>query len=252
MRAKVAWGLVWGSIPMIFVSLCAHPAAAGNCALYARAQTGVDLYGAAGGWWDEAGARYWRGRIPQAGAILVFKRTSAIPSGHVAVVARVVGPREIVVDQANWYHGMVTPNVPVIDESPANDWTTVAVMNVGSGNYGQDYPSYGFVYPQTGPRAFVADASSDSVNPYIAATPTAYDPDAQPGLVPAIVTDNDGNRRRNHRPRGARGSHRRNAPARARHLVSATHAHRRVAIHTHAVHTAVPARRFAAYAEPGR
>ncbi len=252
MRAKIAWGLVWGSVPMMFVSLCARPAAAGNCALYVRAQTGVDLYGAAGGWWDEAGARYWRGHIPQLGAILVFKRTSAIPAGHVALVARVVGPREIVVDQANWYHGMVTPNVPVIDELPDNDWTTVAVMNVGSGNFGRDYPSYGFVYPQTGPRELVADASSDRFNPYIAATPAAYDPDTRLGAVPAVVVADNDNRRRNPRQRAARGWRRSKAPAHVPHLAAAAHAYRRAAIHAHAVRTATPRVASRARAEPAR
>ncbi|HEY3910569.1 MAG TPA: CHAP domain-containing protein [Stellaceae bacterium] len=218
MRAKVAWGLVWGSIPMIFVSLCARPATAGNCALYARAQTGVDLYGAAGGWWDEAGDRYWRGRIPQPGSILVFKRTRAIPSGHVAVVARVLGPREIEVDQANWYRGMVTRDVPVIDTSPDNDWTTVAVLDLGSGNYGRGYPSYGFVYPQPGPREIGASPGSDGVHPYLAATPTAYDPEPPLDVFHAAVAANDGNRRRNRRRRmAARGSQRRTAPAQVLH-----------------------------------
>ncbi|MGH7117308.1 MAG: CHAP domain-containing protein [Stellaceae bacterium] len=239
---------------MIFLSLHARSATAGNCALYARAQTGVDLYGAAGGWWDEAAAHYWRGRVPQVGAILVFKRTGAIPSGHVAVVARVVGPREIVVDQANWYHGMVTPDVPVIDESPGNDWTTVAVMDLGSGNYGRDYPSYGFVYPQTGPREIVGDTGSDSSGRLVAATPAAYVPDPSFGARRgAIVADSDRRRRNARRRSAARASSRRKAPTHAPHLASSAHARGRAAGHGHSfahVHPAVRAHGFGVHAEP--
>ena len=152
MRAKFGWGLVWGAVLMTSFATPTRRASAGNCALYARAQTGVDLFGAAGGWWDEAAGRYQRGHVPAVGSILVFRRTGYIPSGHVAVVAQVVNSREIVVDHANWYHGMVTRGVTVIDDSPNNDWSAVAVMDLGTGKYGRDNPTYGFVYPGTGPQ----------------------------------------------------------------------------------------------------
>ncbi|HTV44647.1 MAG TPA: CHAP domain-containing protein [Stellaceae bacterium] len=209
MRAKLAWGLVWGALPMVLLALYPRHAVAGNCVLYARAQTGVALYGDAGDWWGEAAGRYQRGHVPEVGSILVFRRSDVIPSGHVAIVAGVIGPREIVVNQANWYHGEVTPGVPVVDESPRNDWTTVAVMDIGSGHYGQDYPSYGFVYPQTGPSTIVADASSSGgVIRGLEAIPTAYDPDADLSILHTATTTDDDLRRRYARHRG-RGSHRR-------------------------------------------
>lgn len=246
MRAALAWSLVWGAIPMLFAVLHTSAAAAASCALYARAQTGVDLYGDAGDWWGEASSSYWRGRVPQAGAILVFKRTEVIPDGHVAVVARVVGPREIVVNQANWYHGLVTRDVPVIDESPANDWTMVAVLNVGSGHYGQDYPTYGFVYPQTGPRLIAANAfGSDR---YAAATPAVYDPNPSFGVVNAAAVAEEDYRRRNARHRTARGSYRRRAP-----ISSATRTGARAAGRAHSaarINPAAHARRFAVHPAP--
>ncbi len=253
MQAKVGWGLVWGALMMTFMMLPSRRAAAGNCALYARAQTGVDLYGAAGDWWDEAASRYWRGRVPQTGAILVFRRTGAIPSGHVAVVAQVVGPREIVVDQANWYHGMVTRDVPVVDESPANDWTAVAVMDLRSGKYGRDYPSYGFVYPQTGPREIVASEGATGLSGYLAADPAAYDPNPRFGVFHAIVAVDDDNRRRyaRHRTSG-RGSQRRKPPAQMLHAaVSAG----RPAGHSYSfarLHPGARTRSLAVHAEPAR
>ena len=82
-----------------------------------------------GGWWDQADGRYERGHMPAVGAILVFKRTRQIPSGHVAVVTQIVSAHEILVDHANWYHGTISRSMSVIDTSPGHDWTIVAVMN---------------------------------------------------------------------------------------------------------------------------
>jgi surface antigen len=117
--------------------------------------TGVALFGAAGGWWAEAQGRYERGQVPAVGSILVFKRTHRIPSGHVAVVARIVSADEILVDHANWYHGTVSRGMSVIDTSLANDWTSVAVLHTASGTHGADYPTYGFVYPQPAQREII-------------------------------------------------------------------------------------------------
>jgi surface antigen len=152
MRSMVARSALWGACLAMGLMMPAKASRAANCALYARAETGVALFGAAGGWWDQASGRYERGHVPAVGAILVFKRTQQIPSGHVAVVAQVIGPREILVDHANWYHGTVTRGMSVIDTSPAHDWTSVAVINPPSGTHGRDYPTYGFVYPGAGPR----------------------------------------------------------------------------------------------------
>src|SRR6516162_9212507 len=155
MRSMVAQSLVWGVCFIASLMVHTSPSVAANCALYARAETGVALYGAAGGWWDEAQGRYERGHVPAVGAILVFKRTRQIPSGHVAVVARIISPHEILVDHANWYHGTVSRGMSVIDTSPDHDWTMVAVMNPPSGTHGRDYPTHGFVYPGPRPREIV-------------------------------------------------------------------------------------------------
>ena len=152
MRSMVAQRVVWGACLAVGLMMPAKPSRAANCALYARAETGVALFGAAGGWWDQAEGRYERGHVPAVGAILVFKRTGQIPSGHVAVVARIISAREILVDHANWYHGTVSRGMSVVDTSPAHDWTSVAVINPPSGTHGRDYPTYGFVYPGRDPR----------------------------------------------------------------------------------------------------
>jgi CHAP domain len=120
----------------------------GNCVLYARDATGIDLQGNAGAWWALAEGRYARGHEPEKGAILVFKPSRFMPSGHVAVVSQVISDREIQVDQANWIRGRIVKNLWVLDASPNNDWTLVEVENLGSRTYGRDNPTFGFVYPQ--------------------------------------------------------------------------------------------------------
>jgi len=224
MRAKLGWSLVWGAVMMTLLTMPTRRASAGNCALYARAQTGVDLFGAAGGWWDEAAGRYQRGHVPAVGSILVFRRTGHIPSGHVAVVAQVISAREIVVNHANWYRGMVTRNVTVIDDSPNNDWSAVAVLDLGSGKYGRDNPTYGFVYPETGPHVTVASAGTDGFDPYLAASRASYEPDERSGLFHFAIDSGyrHGSSRR-HRRMAGHQPHRRGAPAYRMHFTSHTH-----------------------------
>lgn len=119
-----------------------------ECVPYARQVSGIRLYGDAADWWDAAEGQYARGAAPVAGAVLVFRRSGRLPSGHVAVVRSLVSPREIKVDQANWVHGRVTQDEPVIDVSDANDWTTVRVWWDPVGAMGaSDYETYGFITP---------------------------------------------------------------------------------------------------------
>jgi len=71
-----------------------------------------------------------------------------MPYGHVSVVKRRVGAREILVDQANWQPGRVEHGVPVVDVSPGNNWTAVRVWWRPSGTLGRRlYPTYGFISP---------------------------------------------------------------------------------------------------------
>jgi surface antigen len=124
----------------------------GNCVAYARDVTGISLDGNAAAWWPHAEGRYERGHVPALGAILVFKPYGGMHVGHVAVVSRVVGPREILVDQANWVRGRVTKAMSVVDASPQNDWTSVKVQFAGT--HGRENPTYGFIYPRVQPADF--------------------------------------------------------------------------------------------------
>ena len=119
-----------------------------ECAPYARQRTGLELWGPANDWWDEADGRYRRSHQPSVGAALIFRRSDRLPSGHVAVVSRVMSDRSILVDQANWWHGHISEHDLVRDVSPDNDWTRVRVWWRPTGTLGvTEFPTYGFVGP---------------------------------------------------------------------------------------------------------
>lgn len=125
-----------------------------QCVPYARQESGLDLRGNAWTWWNNAAAKYERGNTPQIGSVLVFKKSSRMRYGHVAVVARVIDSRNISVDHANWGssrgggRGKITRNAAVVDTSPNNDWSSVRVWYPSIRDMGQKhYPTYGFIYP---------------------------------------------------------------------------------------------------------
>ncbi len=117
-----------------------------ECAPFARQISGVELYGPAASWWEQARGRYDRRPDPAEGAVLVFRRSSRLPDGHVSVVARLVSDREIRVTQANWVHHRITRDEPVVDVSPGNDWSRVRVWWEPAHALGTGvYPTYGFI-----------------------------------------------------------------------------------------------------------
>ena len=133
-----------------------------ECVPFARALSGVQIYGDAYTWWDAASGRYRRGADPAPGAVLVFRRTVRLPAGHVSVVSQVTGDREIRVTQANCVHDRITRNEPVVDVSPTHDWTAVRVWWAPANVLGATtYPTYGFVGPANAPTRpdLVADAA---------------------------------------------------------------------------------------------
>jgi hypothetical protein len=119
---------------------------------YARAVTGMAISGNGRDWWYNAAGRYARSQRPAEGAVLSFPGTGRMPMGHVAVVSRVVHPRMVEIDHANWggpgiRRGMVMRNVRVLDVSPDNSWTRVRVQ-VGwdRDTFGSEYPTHGFIH----------------------------------------------------------------------------------------------------------
>ncbi len=154
--------IVLGGCGLLLIScLPAQASSGGNCVAYAREVTGIKLDGDAAAWWPHAEGRYERGQRPAVGAILVFRAYGPMRVGHVAVVSRVVGPREILVDQANWVRGRVTTAMPVVDSSPNNDWTSVKVAAYSADVSGaRDNPTFGFIYPRAVPASVVAVADT--------------------------------------------------------------------------------------------
>ena len=98
-----------------------------SCVPYARNATGITLAGNAWQWWDHAAGAYQRGWVPEPGGVLAFRANGRMRMGHVAVVTRVINPREIEIDHANWAGRGVALSVPVVDVSENNDWTAVRV-----------------------------------------------------------------------------------------------------------------------------
>ena len=104
---------------------------------YAREHSSVNIHGDAYTWWDKAAGLYDAQQC-------AFRRFGHGPDdyagrhrGHVAVVRRMVSPREIRIDHANWLNdGAIYVNDPVLDVSPDNDWSQVKVWNIRSGTWG--------------------------------------------------------------------------------------------------------------------
>ena len=93
----------------IALAVSAVPAAADaqsttfwQCVTFARMYSGIQLFGNAATWWNQAVGKYTRGNAPQAGAVLVFKAIGSMRAGHVATVSQVVSDRIIKVTHANW------------------------------------------------------------------------------------------------------------------------------------------------------
>ncbi len=117
------------------------------CVEYARLRSGLEIFGDAKYWWRRAENIYARFTQPASDAVMVFAGSARLARGHVAVVTRIVSPREIRVDQANWRnHGEIDHNTPVLDVSAQNDWSKVRVWDMGSNQFGvRVYAIKGFI-----------------------------------------------------------------------------------------------------------
>jgi hypothetical protein len=120
-----------------------------ECVPYARARSGIQLYGNAGTWWVGADGRYARSRTPLLGSVMVLTGYAGPGRGHVGVVSELVSAREIRIDHANWLgDGAIYLEDPVADVSPDNRWTEVRVWNPRSRSWGtRTYLVEGFIGP---------------------------------------------------------------------------------------------------------
>jgi hypothetical protein len=151
----------------------------GQCVPFARAASGIEIYGDAWTWWNQADGRYERGHRPRAGSVIVFAKTARLPLGHVAVVSRVVEHRVLMLTHANWSRqngkrGHAEQDVTLYDVSRDNDWSEVKVWyRDAEGLGGGIYPVKGFIYGGH-PSSQLTSRNPD----YVGALIDAYVPDA--------------------------------------------------------------------------
>lgn len=125
-----------------------------QCVPYAREVSGINIYGDALTWWDQAEGRYARGHRPKVGAVMSFAPHGRMELGHVAAVSRVIDSRTVLLRHANWSpidgrRGQIEDNVRAVDVSEANDWSEVRVWYAPIGNLGTTaWPVNGFIYPE--------------------------------------------------------------------------------------------------------
>jgi len=120
-----------------------------QCVPYAREHSGVNIHGDAYLWWDKAAGHYARGSVPLMNSVMVLYGYAGTHRGHVAVVSRLVSPRLIRINHANWNNdGSIYVNDPVQDVSASNDWSLVKVWNIRTGSWGlKAYKVKGFIGP---------------------------------------------------------------------------------------------------------
>ncbi|CAK7193389.1 hypothetical protein COMNV_01604 [Commensalibacter sp. Nvir] len=143
--------IFYSLILFLFFSACSsnNERSSIECAPYARKLTGVNLRGYAYSWWYQSFGKYIHTKRPQAGAILVFRRTHHLPLGHVSVVEKVENSRRILVDHANWQPRHINHAAPIFDVSSKNDWSLVKVWWPPTDKMGsRKYSTYGFILPR--------------------------------------------------------------------------------------------------------
>ncbi|HZF46973.1 MAG TPA: CHAP domain-containing protein [Sphingomonadaceae bacterium] len=123
-----------------------------QCVPYARRVSGVQLYGDAWTWWDQADGRYRRGSRPKVGAVMAFQPHGNMTLGHVAAVSRIVDKRTVLLRHANWSpingrRGQIEDDVSAVDVSENNDWSAVRVWFGPIQSLGSTaWPVSGFIY----------------------------------------------------------------------------------------------------------
>lgn len=144
-----------------------------QCVPYARELSGVQIYGDAHTWWDQAAGRYERGDEPRVGAVMAFIPHGSMQLGHVATVSRVIDSRTVLLDHANWSpvngrRGQIERDVRAVDVSPANDWSQVRVWYGPIQALGTTvWPVHGFIYGEEArlPETRLAATGSSRVAP---------------------------------------------------------------------------------------
>ena len=127
-----------------------------QCVPYAREVSGIQIYGDAHTWWEQAEGKYKRGNKPKVGAVMAFKDTERMQLGHVAAVVKIIDKRTVLLDHANWSpingrRGQIERGVKAVDVSKQNDWSEVRVWYHPLQALGTTaWPVHGFIYNDKG------------------------------------------------------------------------------------------------------
>jgi surface antigen len=139
-----------------------------QCVPYAREVSGIQIYGDAWTWWDQAEGRYARGHSPRVGAVMAFQPYGSMTLGHVAAVSRVIDSRTVLLRHANWSpidgrRGQIENDVEAVDVSPDNDWSQVRVWYAPIQDLGTTaWPVAGFIYPTKDTRPTIRLAEAEA------------------------------------------------------------------------------------------
>ena len=138
-----------------------------QCVTFARMLSGIQIFGDAWTWWNQAVNRFRTGKAPETGSVLVFQPHGRMTRGHVAVVSDILTDRVIRVTHANWggSRGRVEENVTVVDVSSDNDWSRVKVWYNPIRDLGTTvYPTYGFVHRDEAGRQYASVQAAPAQN----------------------------------------------------------------------------------------
>jgi surface antigen len=150
-----------------------------QCVPFARLISGIQIFGDAYTWWQQAIGKYDVGFQPKTGAVLCFKPTERMRLGHVAVVSEVLTDRIVQITHANWSpidggRGKVEKDVTLVDVSPEGNWSQVKVWYDPSRDLGgSTYQTYGFIYQDAKAKVIAASGLSNAENTAIAMAQSA-------------------------------------------------------------------------------
>ena len=150
-RTRALIGSLTAAAFVAFTPVGASADAYWQCVPFARLISGIQIFGDAWTWWNQASSKYETGFQPRAGAVLCFKPTQRMRLGHVAVVSQVLTDRVVQITHANWSpiegsRGKVEKDVTVIDVSAGGDWSQVKVWYDPNRDLGgSTYSTHGFI-----------------------------------------------------------------------------------------------------------
>jgi surface antigen len=178
-RTRTLVGALAAAAFMAFAPVQAAADTYWQCVPFARLISGIQIFGDAWTWWQQAQSKYETGFQPKAGAVLCFKPTQRMKLGHVAVVSQVLTDRIVQITHANWSpiegsRGKVEKDVTIVDVSPAGDWSMVKVWYDPNRDLGgSTYATHGFIYPDATARVMAASGLSKVQNGAIAVAQSA-------------------------------------------------------------------------------